>query len=795
VAVACACAITTAATGSAASPEPPGRSGRAEAVPAGAATSAVASVPAPTAIETLPDGRVVVLEQDGRVRLIVDGALRPAPALALGVCANAPERGLLGFTSDPDLVANGRVYLYYTRFAPGSPGGCVNRVSRFTMAGDVIDASSEVVLLDGISSVNGNHNGGDLDIGRDGHLYVSTGDAGRDPRGDSGSAGSNDAAQDLSLLNGKILRVDRTTGEGVPGNPLIAQGAVSCRVRGNTPATPSTPCAEIYAWGLRNPYRFAFDTNTGPQRFFVNDVGQGAREEVDDGILGADYGWNAREGSCPRGQQPPCAGPPPGITDPLTDYPRSVGTYITAGAFVPNGTWPAAYDGAYLFADGGTGKIFLRRADGGVDYAAPFATGAGVVADMTFVREPQGMSLWYTVAGETAGSVRRITFPWRAPAPSPPLSYAPLDSARRILDTRLAAAGAAPVVGGTTRHVVTGVDGSTTRAVLVSIAMVAPSSPGFVTAWAARAPMPPTANANAAAGEIVNNLAIVPVDELGGMLLFSYATSHLVVDLLGSFEAAPGAVTGGRFQALDPSRLADTREAVGPVNRYERRAGSPHPVVRVPVLGRAGVPTSGVASVVAVVTGISGAQQGGGFATATPAGAPWPGTANLNTAGSGDVRPNTVVVPVGADGSIDVHLYEVADVVVDVAGWFTSSAAPASTSGRFVSLPPTREADTRSGQGFGRFGAGDTRVLDPASVPADAAALAHNVAIVDNAGPGFLTPFPGGPRPFVAAGNVTAPGQIRAILTVTALSPSGTMSYYSYMPTDLVVDVTGWFQR
>jgi hypothetical protein len=329
----------------------------------------------------------------------------------------------------------------------------------------------------------------------------------------------------------------------------------------------------------------------------------------------------------------------------------------------------------------------------------------------------------------------------------------------------------------------------------VSIAVVGPSSPGFVTAWAARAPMPPTANANAATGEIVNNLAIVPVDELGGMLLFSYATSHVVVDLLGSFDAAPGAVTAGRLQALDPIRLADTREPAGTANRYERRPGSPHPIVRVPVLGRGGVPTSGVASVVAVVTGISRGQQGGGFVTAAPAGAAWPGTANLNTAGAGDIRPNTVVVPVGADGSIDLHLYEVGDVVVDIAGWFTSSAAPASTSGRFVSLPPTREADTRTGLGFGRFTAGATRTLDPVSVPADAAALAHNLAIVDNAAPGFLTPFPREPRPFVAAGNVTAPGQIRAILTLTAMSPTGTMSYFSYMPTDLVVDVTGWFQR
>jgi hypothetical protein len=180
--------------------------------------------------------------------------------------------------------------------------------------------------------------------------------------------------------------------------------------------------------------------------------------------------------------------------------------------------------------------------------------------------------------------------------------------------------------------------------------------------------------------------------------------------------------------------------------------------------------------------------------TATPGGAPWPGTANVTTNGGGDIRPNTVVVPLGADGSIDLHLFAVRDVVVDVAGWFTGSSAPAATAGRFISLPPTREADTRIAQGFARPGASDTRVLDPVSVPSNAAALAHNIAIVDNDAPGFLTPFPGGALPVVAAGNVTAAGQVRSILTFTRLSPTGAMSYYTLMGADLVVDVTGYFE-
>mgnify|MGYP001818802635 CR=1 FL=1 len=369
----------------------------AAALPAGFSDTVVAAVTTPTAIEQLPTGAVVVLEQDtGRVRLI-DPASRvqsSAPALDLAVCQGS-ERGLLGFTHDPDFGRTGRVYVFYTRVAPEFPGGCVNRVSAFTMTGATIEPESEQVLIDNISSVNGNHNAGDVEIGNDGRLYVSTGDAGRDPRGDSGSAGSNDAARDLSLLNGKILRLDRFTGAPAPGNPLAGPGTVRCGSRGNTPATPRTQCQEIFAWGLRNPYRFAFDPNTSATRFFVNDVGQAAFEEVNAGRSGADYGWNVREGTCPRGVTvTPCAGPPAGLVDPIVAYGRELGTYVTAGAFVPDGVWPERFDGGYLFADGGSGRIWLRNGTGAVDFSAPVAQVPAGLADMAFVLEPDGYALW-----------------------------------------------------------------------------------------------------------------------------------------------------------------------------------------------------------------------------------------------------------------------------------------------------------------------------------------------------------------------------------------------------------------
>jgi hypothetical protein len=154
-----------------------------------------------------------------------------------------------------------------------------------------------------------------------------------------------------------------------------------------------------------------------------------------------------------------------------------------------------------------------------------------------------------------------------------------------------------------------------------------------------------------------------------------------------------------------------------------------------------------------------------------------------------------VVVPLGANGSIDLHLLNVQHVLVDVAGWFGDSSQPSSTSGRFVSLAPFREVDTRFGVGFTRLPGNASATVDPTTVPSDAAALAHNITMVDNAAGGFVTPFPGGTRPLVSAGNTTASNQVRAVLSITRMSAApASMSYFTNVPTDLVVDVAGYFQ-
>lgn len=763
-----------------------------DALPFGFTDVAVASVSTPVAVRAMPDGSVTVLGKSGTVHVIRGGALVTPPALTLsGVCTQS-ERGLLGIAPDANFVSNGYVYLYYTHVDGSMPGGCANRVSRFTMSGDVIDPGSELVLVDKISSNAGNHNGGDVEIGKDGYLYIAVGDAGSDPRG-GGSAGTNDAARDLSLLNGKVLRVDPATGNPAPGNPYSGAGTESCRVRGNTAATPTTTCQEIYASGLRNPWRFAFDPNASGVRFFINDVGQGTREEVDEGAIGADYGWNVREGQCPQGQSPPCAGPPAGMTDPITDYGRGVGTYITGGAFVPNGHWPSQYDGAYLFGDGGSGSIWVRTVAGTVDYGTPFHTADGL-ADMDFVLESGGLSLYYVVSSTGTDSVRKITFPTQVvPTPSDPLHFVSTTPAQRVFDSRRAADGAAPLTGNTARTVSTGV-GGTTRAVLANITYVDPATDGFLTAWAGGAARPATSNINALAGEVVANAAVVPVDAQGNIQVLTNTTADVVIDVLGRFELAPGPVADGRFVPLTPERAIDTRDPSSTDNSYTETGAAPVNVVGTTVGGAHGVPSDGVSAVVLTVTALAGGDPRGGWVTVSPGGATRPEISNVNTNEAGDIRPNLVVVPLGASGAIDLHLFQTDDVVVDVTGYFTDDSAPATTSGRFRSVSPYRETDTRTPFGFDRFTAPGSRTLDPVVVPSGAIGVAHNVVIVNNAAAGFVTTYPDEPRPLASTANATGANQLRAASAFTRTGPAGTVRYYAMMPTDLVVDVTGWFE-
>jgi glucose/arabinose dehydrogenase len=393
------------------------------ALEAGFSDGLVTAVASPTALAFTPDGRMLITTQSGQLRVYADGMLLDTPALDLKVSANPPlcdasERGLLGIAVDPSFATNHYIYLYYTRKTSAN-AACqagvlaYNRVSRFTLSNNNV-ASGELVLIDKIGSPAGNHNAGDLNIGKDGFLYVTVGDGGSTP----------ERAQQLSTLNGKVLRI--TTTGGIPlSNPHTNPAdSVPCALDGGT-ADTSKKCREIFAYGFRNPFRFAFDPNAAGTRFFINDVGQSAREEIDDGQ--ANYGWNLREGICSYPDTGNCGPPPAGMTNPIHDYDRSAGCVtITGGAFVPNGLWTTAYDGVYLFSDFGCGTIFaLKETSPGVWSRSNFETGLGEgsAVHLRFGPFRATQALYYTTyAG--GGQIRRISF--QAASPFPSASPAPV---------------------------------------------------------------------------------------------------------------------------------------------------------------------------------------------------------------------------------------------------------------------------------------------------------------------------------------------------------------------------------
>jgi glucose/arabinose dehydrogenase len=322
----------------------------------------------PTAMAFAPDGRLFVCLQGGQLRVIKNGALLATPFVSLSVNSTG-ERGLLGIAFDPNFSANQFVYLYYTT----STSPIHNRISRFTANGDVAVAGSELVLMDLDNLSATNHNGGALHFGPDGKLYAGVGE---------NAVGAN--AQTLSNRLGKILRIN-SDGTIPTDNPFFATATGANRA--------------IWALGLRNPYTFGFQPGTG--RMFINDVGQNAWEEIDDGIAGSNYGWSTCEGAC--------ATPNPNFRDPLFQYGHgtspTTGCAIVGAAFYnpPVNQFPASYIGKYFFADLCSG--WIRVFDPATKTASAFATGISSPVDLQV--GPDGC-LYYLAQGN-GGEVFRVS--------------------------------------------------------------------------------------------------------------------------------------------------------------------------------------------------------------------------------------------------------------------------------------------------------------------------------------------------------------------------------------------------
>ena len=312
-----------------------------------AALTKIGGFDAPDFVTSPPgdSSRLFVVEQSGSVRIVENGEILPTPFLDLrDHVTYAGESGLLSIAFAPDYDRSGLVYAFYNS-REGPYGN--SRISEFRRSAanpDVVDLSSERVLLT-IPKPYENHNGGMLQFGPDGYLYASVGDG--DP-GVLNPAGI--FSQRLDLLLGKILRIDPRSGTPYaipPGNPFAA-----------------TPGArpEIWAYGLRNPWRFWIDPVT--EDMFIGDVGSTSREELDvirSKTSGEDFGWPCFEGTLVFDATESCANP----VAPVLEIPHDNGVCAIVGGVVVHDPRIPAFSGRYLYGDLCTGKIMAAAVTGG----------------------------------------------------------------------------------------------------------------------------------------------------------------------------------------------------------------------------------------------------------------------------------------------------------------------------------------------------------------------------------------------------------------------------------------------
>ncbi|MBW2429115.1 MAG: PQQ-dependent sugar dehydrogenase [Deltaproteobacteria bacterium] len=307
----------------------------------------------PVLIIEIPDesGRLAVVQKNGLIGVFTNSPNPAADDVSTfldisGRVLNAGEQGLLGLAFDPDYKDNGQFYVYYS-WNGTNPG--TSRISRFTNdspAQNSVNSNSEEILLQ-IPQPYTNHNGGMIAFGPDDMLYIALGDGGSG--GDPLNSG-----QDTTTLLGSILRIDVRA---APDSGLNYHIPTDNPFFNGGPDGTATS-KEIYAYGLRNPWRFSFDALNG--YLFAGDVGQGAREEIDVITSGGNYGWNIMEGTfCYNSPQCDTSG----LIFPVVDYGRSEGNSVTGGYVYLGDQVPSLY-GMYIYGDFGSGRIWGFRYDG-----------------------------------------------------------------------------------------------------------------------------------------------------------------------------------------------------------------------------------------------------------------------------------------------------------------------------------------------------------------------------------------------------------------------------------------------
>ncbi|MCB0612034.1 MAG: PQQ-dependent sugar dehydrogenase [Phaeodactylibacter sp.] len=307
----------------------------------------------PTAMAVTPDGRILITEKSGLIRVVENGALLSDPFLQIEV-DNYNERGLGGIVIDPGFEQNNYLYIFYT-----VAGANHNRISRFTANGNYALPDSEVILFE-LEPLSGTiHNGGAMQFGADGRLYVAVGD------------GANaDNGQNLNTTLGKILRIN-ADGSIPEDNPFYDQ------LTGNNRA--------IWAYGFRNPFTTAMQPGTG--RLFANDVGAGNFEEVNHILPGRNYGWSDVEGYLSG------APAPPNYQEPLFAYSHATGCAVIGATFYNPQVqqFPPQYLGKYFFGDYCGGYLKVMDPESG-EIIEDFAT--GIQRPISLLTAPDG-SIYY----------------------------------------------------------------------------------------------------------------------------------------------------------------------------------------------------------------------------------------------------------------------------------------------------------------------------------------------------------------------------------------------------------------
>jgi len=352
----------------------------------------------PVALRHAGDERLFVVEQPGRIRIVApDGTVAAQPFLDISsrVDSSQFEQGLLGLAFHPDYATNGWFYVNYTRDPP--TGLDRTRISRFSVSSDpdVADAGSEVVLLE-FEQPFANHNGGDIAFGPDGFLYIAA--------GDGGAAGDpNDAGQDREVLLGKILRIDVDAASGGPPDCDVSGSGAYGVPASNAFVGQPQACDEIFALGVRNPWRISFDRLRGD--LWIADVGQGAYEEVNllpAGIAaGLNLGWRCYEGNTAYD-----------LTNCGLDYffpvhttAHSAGDCSITGGYVYRGSDFKSLRGRYFFTDFCNTAIRTLKRQAG-SFVVEEVTPAGAINQPVSFGENAAGELFVSSLG---GSVYRVT--------------------------------------------------------------------------------------------------------------------------------------------------------------------------------------------------------------------------------------------------------------------------------------------------------------------------------------------------------------------------------------------------